>query len=250
MLHPGLVSVTFRKLTRPEIVGLVAKAGLNGIEWGGDLHVPHGDLDQAREARRLTVEAGLRVAAYGSYYRVGHEEELAFAKVLDSAVTLGAPVIRVWAGRQGSAAADVAYRARVVGDAARIGELAATARIPVAFEFHAGTLTDTIESTQRLLTEISHPNVKTCWQPNPNGTVETRVQGLRTLLPWLTNIHAFYWETAPHKRCPLAEGAGDWSRYLQAIAATGRDHDIMLEFVTDDEPKNFLRDAATLKSWL
>ena len=68
MIQPGLVSVTFRKLTPAEIVALVKQAGLKGIEWGGDLHVPHGDLVRAREVRELTHEGGLGVAACGSGY--------------------------------------------------------------------------------------------------------------------------------------------------------------------------------------
>ena len=45
----GLVSVTFRKLTPEKIIELVSEAGLNAIEWGGDVHVPHGDLKRAAE---------------------------------------------------------------------------------------------------------------------------------------------------------------------------------------------------------
>ncbi|MCU0793379.1 MAG: sugar phosphate isomerase/epimerase [Opitutaceae bacterium] len=105
MIHPGLVSITFRKLSPVEIVGLVRKAGLRGIEWGGDVHAPHGDIGRAREVRALTEDAGLKVAAYGSYYRAGWSEAngLSFKHVLDSAVELGAPTIRVWPGNKGSA---------------------------------------------------------------------------------------------------------------------------------------------------
>ncbi|MET0262082.1 MAG: sugar phosphate isomerase/epimerase, partial [Rariglobus sp.] len=74
MIYPGLVSVTFRKLSPNEVAGLVKKAGLKGIEWGGDIHVPHGDLARAREVRELTLEHGLKTAAYGSYYRAGQSE--------------------------------------------------------------------------------------------------------------------------------------------------------------------------------
>ena len=66
MITTGLLSVTFRKLTPPEIVGLVRQAGLAGIEWGGDIHVPHGNLDRAREVRQMTLDAGITIAAYGS----------------------------------------------------------------------------------------------------------------------------------------------------------------------------------------
>ena len=44
MIYPGLVSVTFRKLSPEEIVQLVVSSGLKGIEWGGDIHLPHGIL--------------------------------------------------------------------------------------------------------------------------------------------------------------------------------------------------------------
>lgn len=57
MLLPGLVSITFRKLSPGEIVELVATAGLVGIEWGGDVHVPHGDFARAAEVRKLTEGA-------------------------------------------------------------------------------------------------------------------------------------------------------------------------------------------------
>ena len=36
MIHPGLVSITFRELSPREIVKLVADGGLVGIEWGGE----------------------------------------------------------------------------------------------------------------------------------------------------------------------------------------------------------------------
>ena len=49
------------------------------------------------------------VAAYGSYYRVGHPKTGPFEAVLASAAALGAPHIRVWPGSQGSDSADEAY---------------------------------------------------------------------------------------------------------------------------------------------
>jgi len=104
MIHSGLVSITFRSLSPLEIIELVLKAGLKGIEWGADVHVPHGDLKRAREVRKLTADAGLSVAACGSYYRVGVSEAqgLAFENVLETAVALKAPTVRVWAGDKGS----------------------------------------------------------------------------------------------------------------------------------------------------
>ena len=167
MISSGLVSITFRQLTPEAIVALVRQAGLHGIEWGGDVHVPHGDLTRAREVGEMTREAGLEVAAYGSYFRVGNSEDsgLPFSHVLDSALELGAPVIRVWAGTEGSVTVGSEGRKRVVADLRRITELAAKAGVRVTTEFHGGTLTDTNESTIKLLSEVDHTNLSTYWQP-------------------------------------------------------------------------------------
>ena len=90
MIHPGLVSVTFRQLAPRTIVDLVAEAGLWGIEWGGDVHAPVGDLHIAREVRAMTLDAGLAVAAYGSYFRFRPDDS--FERVLETAIALGAPI--------------------------------------------------------------------------------------------------------------------------------------------------------------
>lgn len=246
MLHSGLVSVTFRKLAPHEIVDLVVQAGLEGIEWGGDVHVPHGQTSVAREVRRMTEEAGLRVAAYGSYYRVGHEEPVPFEVVLETAVALGAPTVRVWAGNIGSDKADSAYRERVAQESRRIAALAAAAGVGVAYEYHRNTLTDTSESAVRLLKAADHENLKTYWQPPTWLSTDECLETLRAVRPWLSNVHAFWWVQG--QRRPLAEGASAWERYLKEVPSGERY--VMLEFVEADSPQAFLRDAETLKEIL
>lgn len=252
MLTPGLVSITFRKLTVPEIIHLVRTAQLKSIEWGGDVHVPHGKIEAARDARRRTEDAGLSVAAYGSYYRVGksEKEQAPFQDVLDSAVELKAPTIRVWAGSAGSAETEAAARKKIVRETRRIATLAADAGISISFEFHRNTLTDTNESTLKLLEEVANANVFSLWQPPGGASKKYAAEGLRGILPRLTNVHAFSWGPKNGERHPLAAGADRWRDYLGIVGSTGRDHHILLEFVQDDSPENFQRDAATLREWL
>ncbi len=252
MIRDGLVSITFRQLTPRAIVALVARAGLAG----GDVHVPHGQVATAREVARMTQDAGLVVAAYGSYYRVGVSEAdgLAFEQVLETAAALVAPTVRVWAGTHGSADADAGYRAAVTEDARRIAGLAQGAGISISFEYHRGTLADTNASAQRLLQEVAHPNVYTCWQPPVAEPPAYCLSGLDAIAPRLTNVHVFHWlaetPTAAVDRRPLAEGAGLWRQYLARVAATGRDHFALIEFVRGDEPEQLLVDAHALKTWL
>src|SRR5690625_6345640 len=57
MLRPGICSVTYRDLPPEEIVPLAAEAGLECIEWGGDVHVAPGVPDLAEHTRVRTEEA-------------------------------------------------------------------------------------------------------------------------------------------------------------------------------------------------
>jgi 3-dehydroshikimate dehydratase len=249
VIRPGLVSVTFRALDPAGIVALAVEAALTGIEWGGDIHVPHGDLATARRVGAMTIDAGLVVAAYGSYYRAGSStgENPTFEAVLETAAALGAPTIRVWAGRLGSAEVDGSYRRAIVDDARRIADLAAATGITVAFEYHQGTLTDTAESTHQLLTEVDHPHVRTLWQPPVGVDTQRCLAGLKTIRPWLANLHVFHWWPTETQRLPLADGAERWRRYLDIAAADSRDRFALLEFVRGDDPACLLRDARVLR---
>lgn len=252
MIHPGLVSITFRKLSPTEIVALARQAGLKGIEWGGDVHVPHGDVGRAREVSELTQENGLVVAAYGSYYRAGQSEGagLAFERVLETAVELGAPSIRVWPGGAGSDATDAETRRKIVQDLRRIAELASRARVEVSLEFHSGTLTDTNESASRLMAEVDHPNARINWQPHNGEATGDCAAGLRALLPCVGNTHVFHWWPTAAEPHPLADGAERWAKFMPLLREAPGDRFALLEFMPDHSPESLAREAATLQSWL
>jgi sugar phosphate isomerase/epimerase len=252
MIRSGLATVSFRKLDLGAVARLAGRAGLAGIEWAGDVHVAPGDTGRAREAAAASADQGLAIAGYGSYYRAGerHADEPEFPLVLDSAVALGAPVIRTWAGRRPAAEADAAYRARVVKDLIAAGERAGAAGIRLAVEYHGRTLTDTDASALSLARELDGSNVYLSWQPL-HHRVADHVATLRRLAPRLANLHVFQWQSTATglDRRPLADGSAEWSQYLSAIDRR-RDVFALLEFVRDDAPEQLLADAATLNAWL
>jgi 3-dehydroshikimate dehydratase len=251
MIKSGLVSITFRKLTFLEIINLVKKAGLSAIEWGGDIHIPHGDLQKAHQVHQATVDADVEVAAYGSYYVVGHScaEGLDFEKVLETAVELRAPTIRVWAGKTGSAGADKSYWTKVVAESRKIAELAAAEKIDLSFEFHRNTLADTAKSALRLIQDISQNNFKMYWQPEVETNLKNNVRNLNMMLPYITNVHVFHWN-ADRTRCLLSQGCADWKVYLEKLSSVNKSRYAMIEFVKDDAIENFIKDTAMLKSIL
>jgi len=243
VIRPGLVSVTFRQLDPAAVVDIAVRAGLAGIEWGADVHVP--DEKAAYRVAELTSAAGLRVACYGSYLRLGHGEGDPRA-VVAAATALGAPLIRVWAGRVPSADADPAHWSAVVDAAREVASLAADAGIDVAFEYHRNTLTDTRASALRLLETVDRPNVGTLWQPEPTRSVDENLGDLSSVLPWLRNVHVFSW-TPARERLPLAAQEAAWARYLPVAAG---DRYALLEFVAGDDPERLVADAATLHGLL
>jgi sugar phosphate isomerase/epimerase len=268
MIKAGMCSVTLAKCSVEEVLEIAVQGGLQGIEWWGNGHVKHGDLESARRVRDLTAAAGLEVSSYGSYYRVGVSEGagLSFQSVLDTAVALGAPTIRVWAGDRDTCNADAAFIKAVVDDTNRIADLAAEQGISITFEFHGGTLTDRNETAIRFAAQVSHPNIFFSWQSPHGYTMEHCLEGLRGLLPRLSTVHVYHWTIGSYEqntvnetvrplkwpedyfRHPLADGTERWGKYIAAVRTTGRNHFFLLEFVKDDSLEQVVADACTLST--
>jgi len=229
-------------------VRLCVESGLAGIEWGGDIHAPHGDTARAREVGEMTRDNGLAVAAYGSYYRAGHDE-VDFDAVLESALAMQASLVRVWAGRRSSDDSDAAYRETVTEDLRSICEKCLREGIKVATEWHGRTLTDTAESARALFRQVNHPNLRTYWQPRAGGTPEDCLRDMQAALPHLAGVHVFHWRPQSGERLPLADGENIWPEYL-AGAAGNTDGYALLEYVRDDDPAQLARDALVLRRWL
>lgn len=247
MISTGIVSVTFRKLSTEAVVSLAAQAGLDAIEWGGDVHVPPGDLALARQVRAMTENAGLKVSSYGSYFRVGDAAD--FQIVLDTAEALGAPNIRIWAGSVGSAEADDDMRGRIVEEIRRMAELAQQKGIRLSLEFHDGTLADTETSSVSLIRSIASDRVSLYWQPQIGVPQASNLKTLTAFLPWLSNVHVFHYDMERRQQ-PLEAGESAWRAYIDALRTSDKPRLLMLEFVKDGESEQFLEDARTLKKWI
>lgn len=241
-MKKGVVSVTFRKKTPEEVIDIVKKAGLTHIEWGGDVHVPHGDVETAKRVGELTRAAGLTVSSYGSYFR-DPAADLQFEDVLASAVALQTDIIRVWAGKKNFEIATDEEKQAVYDLLSRAVKLAAEHNITVATEYHQNTLTNTLEGTLELLKQV--PGLKTYWQPARVSTEES-CEAIRTLGKNIVNAHINH--SVDWKICPLKEGAESIRCFLQALQQYSGAKSVMLEFVQDGTDEQFFEDAATLLS--
>jgi sugar phosphate isomerase/epimerase len=254
MLSSGLVSITFRQLTPAQIIDLVKKSGLNCIEWGGDIHAPHGDLKIARSLRRQCADADILLPTYGSYYRTSSNDAKnpSIRAVLDSAAELGVEQVRIWAGNEGSAQMTAKRRNELVATLRQDSEIAATYGLQLSLEYHANTLTDSDESVKQLMTELADSQIKFYWQPVVGQSIQCQLDSLATVSSKLAHIHAFSWQLTPTGivRLPLATAADDWQLIVDKAAKIPNRHAVMLEFVKDDSIEQFMRDAKFLRQLL
>jgi len=231
---------------------LCVKAGLQGVEWGGDSHVPHGDLKQAALVARQCADHGLEIPSYGSYYRAGlpHDGKNPTAKaVVDSALELGTSIIRIWVGNKSPDRTSPEETTAILKAIEVICAEAAQANLLVAAEYHAWTLTETIESVEALFAQISAPNFRTFWQPNPLRTEPYHTESLQRVLPHLLHLHVYHWSETL-ERFPLAEAAKQWKQWLKMANLPGTTRFALLEFFKGDSVEQFQQDAQCLNDML
>ena len=239
MRQTGLLSVTFRNLPAEKIIELTTQAGLDGIEWGGDVHVVPGDLYTADKIRQATLDAGLVNFAYGSYYRANCEPEMIF----ETAAALGVQWIRIWAGTLGSNDCQPEVRRQTVKYLQKLCRKCGKG-IHVAAEWHCRTLTDNVTSAKKLLAEVGEDNFFSYFQREVRPNV--REDNLSDLLAMPHNkiqaVHVHY--CSGNERLPLAGGYEEWQELFSHIP---EDIPALLEFVRDDSIEQFFEDAETLK---
>lgn len=266
MIIPGLTTVTTRHLSVAETVDIACECGLQGIEWEGIKHVIPGDLKAAIDARKRCEAKQIAIPSYGSYYRVGVSEEagMFFSSVIETAVALGAPCIRIWAGEQDLEKSNETYIGMVVSETLRIADMAAARGLQLVFEFHGDSLTNTTENALIFAKKVEHPAVTFSWQPPHAVSQRESEESLTAMLPLLNTVHVFQWDMGSYLddgytrerfmeeriewvRHPLKQGMERWGSYLKIANTTGRDHWALLEFSKGDSREHLIEDAKTLK---
>jgi sugar phosphate isomerase/epimerase len=230
---------------------MAVRSGLVGVEWGADHHVLPGDPDRARDVARRTSEAGLVNASYGSYLFVPKASPGAVEAVLDTAVALGAPNVRVWTDWVGPDP-DPATRAAIVSQLASIAARAAERALTISLEFHPGTATETAASALDVLQEVDAPNLFTYWQPPTGLSVPDLLASWRAVRHRTSHLHVFRWHSYGDRQA-LADGADLWPAVLAEPPADERwpgDRFAFLEFVRGDDPDQLATDASVLRGWL
>ena len=244
----GLVSISFRGLSVEEIAARMKKSGLSVVEMGADVHCLPGDDDRAAAVKRVCDENGIKICAYGSYYRVGAKEALpyGFADVVRTASILGAETVRAWAFNKGSAETTEEEYAGVIADMRSICAMAAEKGLTVSLECHNRTLTDEYHSALKLLADADCGNLAMYWQPNQFKSAAYNKEAAAALKDYVTNVHVFNWEEK--ERFPLGDAVGLWREYRAILDGGAKKHAYMLEFMPHDTPEELEKESEALRA--
>lgn len=253
IFEPGLCSVTFRSLPPQAVIELAAANGIKAIEWGGDIHVPPGDLDNARDVAARTAKAGLTVSSYGSYIFAPDFAPQDVTVTLETAKALGTSHIRIWPGSRRRPSADYspAERRAATEALATLARRADDYGMTIGLEYHPNSLTDTLPSSLQLLQDLPIPNLFFYWQPAPGLPLEDALAEISALGSRIGHLHVFAW-LKDASRLPLRERADYWRACIDALPESDwtKPAYAMLEFVKCDDVGQFPEDAVTLKDVL
>jgi 3-dehydroshikimate dehydratase len=165
-----LCSISFRHqlVSYPELVHFAEETGFAGIElWGVHARalLRNDPLEVAQIVDKQRAK-GLHISMLTDYidWTAGENQvSLAIQKcnhLISMANTYGTNKIRLFAGNKPSAAASNQDWKRCVDIFKQLAQLAAGHDMYIVIETHPNTLTDTLQSTLRLLHEVNHEHIR------------------------------------------------------------------------------------------
>ncbi len=240
----GLTSVTFREKSVDEIIDIAKRSNIYTIEWGADGHVTPLDAENAVTVYNKCQANGIETLSYGSYYRGGDIEE--FIPILNTAVILHAKTIRIWAGRINPYDITDSQFEVLVNNIKKAAQLAEAENISISLEYHRKTMTQTKEGALKLLQAINMPNVFTYWQPNPDISLQEKLEEISLLAPYISHFHVFSWDVG-NVFMPFEFGLNEWTRYLNAAKKYKLNPLLIMEFVKDSTEQQLIEDLASLR---
>ena len=243
-MKTGITSVSFRKMTCDEVIALAKEAGVDGIEWGSDVHVPQNDVENAALVAKKTRDAGLEVISYGSYFTLGCGED--FAPYIEASRALGTRQIRIWGGKKERGELNDDEYADLVSEMKKIGELAAAADTVISLEYHQRSITATAPDAAKFASDVDMSSVRLYWQEIIGRPMKDNLADIDIVAPYLTNVHVFNYIDGKQELLSEGDGPERWKAYAEKIGEIPGERAFMTEFCKGGLAESFVSDAKTL----
>ena len=194
--------------------------------------------DYLRRLKRRAFQLGLDISGTGVGNDFTHrpgprrDEQIAMVKRwIEHSATLGAPMIRIFAGGQQAGQTEAEARRLVADGIAQCSDHAAKYGVVMALENHGG-VTATAESTLRLVAEVKSP-----WfgvnLDSGNFHSDDIYAELARVAPYAVNVHVKVVVSGPDgKRRPT-----DYKRLAGVLAGAGYRGYISLEYEEEADPR-------------
>ena len=241
MWKTGVCSISFRKYSIQEIIDAAASAGLDGIEWGSDVHAPCRDEQRLTEIVALQQKYGIRCCSYGTYFRAGVDAPEDIEPYIKAAKRLGTDVLRIWCGSKDSEKYTAEQKEALFEQCRAIARIAQREGVTVCMECHHDTFTNSLDGALALMQAVDSEHFRMYWQPNQHVSVQRNLAYAKAIAPYTKVIHVFHWKG--EGKYPLSEATALWGEYLAPFAA---DVPLLLEFMPDGRPESLIAEARAL----
>lgn len=222
----GFTTTTFRNIKDvKKIVKIASDAGVDCVEWGGDIHVK--DVTTAKYVKNLCDDAKIKISSYGSYYRVGSKKEKEWKKICEIASAMGASSVRVWLGKADSEKTDETTYRNLVNDAKSICSVASEYGLIVCPECHDNTYNNNTDAFLKIRKDIGCDNFGTYFQSRYKKKAYDLDRIERTL-PYIQSVHVSYSELVREQFPKYDPSYMD--ALLDKLLETGFDGNILLEY--------------------
>ncbi len=245
----GVCSISFRDKSAEEIIVAAKMAGLDGIEWGSDVHVMPNDPDRAKQIREKMDAAGLITLSYGTYFGIEEMEQDSLDGYLDTADILGTDTLRIWPPKGNREQISQQRYDAFVAFAGKIALQAKKKNKILCLERHPDMLTEHATEALQFVQDVGMDNLRMYWQPVQFADLQTNLESAKILAEQVERIHVFHW--IGMDRYPLADGAAPWQRYASVLKQRKNKPGVyLLEFMHDDRLESLSEAAASLKQIL
>ncbi len=242
----GVCSISFRKYSVEEIIDAAKAAGLDGIEWGSDIHVPPKDKELARQVRKKMDAAGLVTLSYGTYFGIEELELDGFEDYLETAEILGTDTLRIWPPRKSRQEISLELYETYVSFSRKVALQAKAKGKLICLERHPHMLTESAYEAKQFLADVGMDNFRMYWQPVQYVDNQTNLDSACLLADSVERLHVFYWRG--ENRYPLEEGDEIWQKYAGVFERRENKHTVyLLEFMPDDRLSTLEESARTLR---
>ena len=241
----GLCSVTFRKKSAAQVVLIAKKAGVEYIEWGGDVHVTN--VEEARIVKSICDNEGIKISSYGSYFNSTDFDKEEWEQVCKIAKIMGAASIRIWLGRKNSEeVSDREYRA-LLENTKKMCDIAAQYGLAVCPECHDNTFNNNTDAFLRLKKDLNKDNFGTYFQSR-YFRMEYDLDRIDRTFNYIKVVHVSYRDLKKEQR-HRKKDKYYLDTLLKKLKAKDFDGIVMVEFVDFNSEIAFYRDVRKLKSY-